>query len=252
MSESDNVFFDPFICFTDTKEVVNEVPLLKVNDILGAEECPLDPKDEWYCASFSGVQIQTFLATDLKVMLEGPTGTNMSISMINQAIQLFSKNFVIDPFMMKTITSTCYAYLVIGKTTDKSFKVHSAIMYHHNPTLGTFIPYISVDEESKRKRLGSTMLMVLQELFDKALKNPRLLVWLYLPSTQEHNALLSDTQKADIRKSLISFYRRLGFHPTIPSLYSLAYVLTKEIQAEIREVQNLSFLLEMKKKIKKD
>ena len=57
MSESDNVFFDPFICFTDTKEVVNEVPLLKVYDILGAEECLLDPEDEWYCASFSGVQI---------------------------------------------------------------------------------------------------------------------------------------------------------------------------------------------------
>ena len=96
------------------------------------------------------------------------------------------------------------------------------------------------------------MLMVLQELFDKALKNPRLLVWLYLPSTQEHNALLTDTQKADIQKSLISFYRRLGFHPTIPSLYSLAYVLTQAIQAEIREVQNSFFLLEMKKKIKKD
>ena len=252
MSENDNVFFDPFICYMDRKEVVNGVSLFKVSVIMGDDKCFLDPEEEWYCRSFSGIEIQTFLATDLKRMLEGPSCSNMSVHMINQAVQLFSKSFVIDPSMMKTLTSTCYSYLVIGKRTEESFKVHSATMYHHNPTLGTFIPYLSVDADSKRKGLGSTMLMVLQKLFDKALKNPRLLVWLYLPSIHEHNALLTDKDKAEIRKSLIRFYRRLGFHPTIPSLYSLAYVVTQALQEEIREVQNSSFLLEVKKKMKMD
>ena len=134
---------------------------------------------------------------------------------------------------MFIFSSTNYSIFTIGKYEIDSGEFHpvGCAYYHFNPLVGTSIPFLVVDHRYRKEGYASSLLILLQTLFTKSMGTSRVLVW----------------GEFTLDAKLISFYRKLGFFPTIPSNYSLGFLLSKATIQGIRNLdENKNFLLEVR------
>ena len=148
--------------------------------------------------------------------------------MVNNFQQTFDK--------MHIFTSSNYSILTIGYF-DQDLCIFEPIgctYYHFNPLVGTFIPFLVVEDGFRKHGYDSALIMLLQALFTKNMDTSRVLVW-------------GEFSESTV---LISFYRKLGFFPTIPSNYPLCFLLPSGTVHGIRGVhESKNFLLEVREPI---
>ena len=173
MSGTEFVFFDPFVLYSESREVFQGLSLYQVQSIVDNDKLPDAYTKKFptgcFCAVIHGSDISQSLSIDLKDVLQESSSIDIKTTITNQIMQIFTTTFEIDSDMLSILTSTCYSYLIIGnkEPTDSSsmqgtFQVYSVLSYHHHPTLGTLIPYIRVKKEFRKQGLGTKMLILVQ------------------------------------------------------------------------------------------
>ena len=160
--------------------------------------------------------------------------------LVTQLTSLLVNCFEPNDAVMHVLNARNFSIFTIGyldKQTDL-FQPIGCAHYHFNPLVGVFVSFLIVAEKLRKVGYGSCLLLLLQTLFNKNMGTSRMLVWVDC----------SESTK------LISFYRKLGFFPTIPSNYPLNFLLQTATISDIRSVdkeknRDKIFLLEVRKLI---
>ena len=158
--------------------------------------------------------------------------------LLTQLTTLLVKSFEANFETMHILNSRNFSIFTIGYLNAKTniFQPIGCACYHFNPLVGVFVSFLAVPKKFQKTGYGSSLLILLQALFNKNMGTSRMLVW----------CDCSDNKSI----KLISFYRKLGFFPTIPTNYPLSFLLSSITIHEIRSVNKPNvFLLEARKLI---
>ena len=162
--------------------------------------------------------------------------SSQEVSLVSKLNRIMVNNFRQSSGTMHIFTSSNYSIFTIGYFDQDSgiFEPIGCTCYHFNPLVGTFIPFLVVESDFRKQGYASALIILLQALFNKNMHTSRVLVW----------GEFTDESK------LMSFYRKLGFFPTIPSNYPLGFLLSSESIRGIRSVDDSkNFLLEVREPV---
>ena len=161
----------------------------------------------------------------------------------NEMTQMYDPSMILFK-VLRSCTYSVFTFFSERKNEHKDMESLGWIAYICDPTFGLFILFIHVKKEFRKKGIGTAMLQSLQ-LFSRH-------------NTGSFNTLLWYTKVASSHSNLlVSYYRNLGFHPTVPSNYSLTYVLPADLVHDLNIItddgqnEEVEFVLETKKKIEK-
>ena len=138
----------------------------------------------------------------------------------------FSSSDAIREVMMSPF-STLICVLLTDKN-DKKFKIVGGFFYSCSPTYGVLVPLMIVNNEFQKKGLGKHFLRSIQKFTMYILRTRRCLVW----------------YTYDAKNTLLSFYRKLGFHPAITSNFAIEHSLPLSLIQEINSIGNDEYLIE--------
>ena len=171
-----------------------------------------------------------------KIVNEEKIENDPVTKLVAQLNHMMIPTFTPTPGSMQIFSaSTSYSVFFMGYyiPESKSFQPTGCIRYHCNPLVGTFVSFLAVKNEYRKRHYASVLLILLQALLHENMNMSKVLLWCNILGSH----------------SLISFYRKLGFFPTIPSNYSLGSFLPSETIASLRESQSDDFLLEVRELI---
>ena len=139
----------------------------------------------------------------------------------------FSSSNAIREVMMSATTSVLICVLLTKKTNYK-FKVIGGLYYCCSPLFGVVVPLMIVNNDYHKKGLGKHFLRSIQKYTVLVLKNQRCLVWFTYDKTN----------------TLLSFYRKLGFHPAISINLPIEHCLPLSLTSEINTIDTHEYLIE--------
>ena len=158
---------------------------------------------------------------------------------LDSFVSLVLSYFDITGDVFSMLSSAVYSAIVIVGRKGQRTNLIGGLLYHYNPTIGCLVPFIAIGNSYHKKKIGTFLFMFLQRFHFYLFRDLRVLVWLSL--TGKH---------ATLDAGLVTFYRKLCFHPTLAYNYSLAYVLPvgvrKSLEAAINpEKKKRQFLMEV-------
>ena len=140
-------------------------------------------------------------------------------NLVDQAYNMFLDYWSTSTSVFEILDSKLFSmFLAVDYNhTAGILEVITVIQYLFSPPTGTFIPFIYVKESYRNNMIGSKMLEIFQNLMFSQTKTFRMMIWIGLDSWKKE----PDAKKND---SLISFYRKYGFHPVPPMNFPLMYI----------------------------
>ena len=210
-----------------------QIALINLRHLCSRESLDISVKleqiDSLYVSNISPFLIKTYSSLVPPSKIE----SSLESLLVSELNTMILGSFQQSSETMYILSSTNYSIFTIGKYEEDSGRFHpvGCAYYHFNPLVGTFVPFLVVGHRSRKQGYASSLLILLQALFTKNMGTSRVLVW---------GEFTLDTK-------LISFYRKLGFFPTIPSNYSLGFLLSKATIQGIRDIdESKNFLLEVR------
>ena len=129
----------------------------------------------------------------------------------------------------KILTSNTFnavTIISISKNEKSNFDIIRDAFYACNPIYGIVVPLLfSIASNYQGKNIGSTLLEVLQKFMWTILLSTRIFVW------------FTDNENSE----LLSFYRKLRFHPAHSSCYSFEHTFPSTIINAINDIDSLEY-----------
>ena len=138
----------------------------------------------------------------------------------------FSSSDAIREVMMSAFS--ILICVLLTEKNDYKFKILGGLFYSCSPTYGVLIPLMMVNSDYENKGLGKHFLRSMQKCTMSILRTRRCLVWF----TYDNN------------NDLLSFYRKLGFHPAITSNFAIEHSLPLSLLQEINAIGVHEYLIE--------
>ena len=155
-------------------------------------------------------------------------------AIFNKFIQELENHFIFSNDVSDVLTSSTFSAVTIisiSKTDKSTFDIIGGALYACSPIYGVVVPLLFIDSNYQGKNIGSTLLDVLQKFTWTILLSTRIFVW------------FTDNENSE----LLSFYRKLRFHPAHSSCYSFEHTFSSTIINAINDLDSSEYLLERNK-----
>ena len=147
-------------------------------------------------------------------------------AIFNKFIQELENQFTFSNYVSDVLTSNTFSAVTIiniSKTDKTNFDIIGGALYACNPIYGVVIPLLFIDSNYQGQNIGSTLLEVLQKLTWTILLSTCIFVWF----TNNENS------------EVLSFYRKLMFHPAHSSCYLFEHAFPSTIINVIDDLDSL-------------
>ena len=129
-----------------------------------------------------------------------------------------------------------YQTLIIINNEDE---IVGGVLYVLSPTEGSFIFFLHINEHYRSKGLGTLLLQMIQKETRNKLKTSNMLVWIEV------------TPKPNQQPDISSYYKRLGFHLTLPEKHDIQNIVPASVLSVIHDKKLYSYILKCSNVIKK-
>ena len=115
-------------------------------------------------------------------------------------------------------------------------------IYVISPTEGSFVFFLHINKDYKKKGIGTTLLQIIQKGTITKLKTNNMLIWIEVRPHQQHQQ-----QNTDIS----AYYKKLGFHLTNPTNHEIQYIIPPTVLKIINNTDSYSHIMRCTKPIQK-
>ena len=120
----------------------------------------------------------------------------------------------------RTLSSCTFSLFIFMRKKKEPFDTLGFVFYRCDPCIGLIIPFIYVERDYRCAGVGAAMMQTLQFLCQKNLNLIKTLVWI----------TKTEGTKSD---KLLSYYRSLGFVPTLPENFPISHMFPSDLVASL-------------------